>query len=124
MPEFDTDRDRRSTPRHLACGLAFVDREDGTPRRALIADISKTGARLFTRAQLEPDEVIRVSLHLLADRPAVELSARVVRWTERPAALAEVWRYDAAIAFDAPLPIEESVLVAIAERQAIARSNG
>jgi hypothetical protein len=119
----DLEADRRSTPRHLACGLAFVDREDGTPRRALIADISKTGARLFTRANLSPDETIRVSLHLLADRPPVEVEARVVRRTERPPALAEVWRFDAAIAFSAPLPIDEAVLAEVAQRQADARSN-
>jgi hypothetical protein len=120
----DAESDRRSSTRHLACGLALVDRDDGTPRRALIADISATGARLFTRADLEPDEKILVSLHLVANQPPIEIGAKVVRSSERPPALAEVWRFDAAIVFESPLPIDETILAEVAQRQSIARANG
>jgi hypothetical protein len=112
-----TSSDRRSALRHLACGLAFIDREEGTPRRALIADISTTGAKLFTRADLAPGEAVALTLHIFGDKPPVETLARVVRTAERPAPLAEVWRWDAAVVFEPPLTVDEALIAEVAARQ-------
>ena len=112
-----TSSDRRNALRHLACGLAFIDREEGTPRRALISDISTTGALLLTRADLSAGEQIALTLHILPNQPALETIATVVRVGERPAALAEVWRFDAAVHFEPALPVDEKLLAEVAARQ-------
>lgn len=116
-----TSSDRRTALRHLACGLAFIDREEGTPRRALITDISRTGARLFTRADLAAGEEVALTLHIVPNQPPVEAIGAVVRCEERPAALAEVWRFDAAVRFAVPLEIDEAALAEVAARQATAK---
>lgn len=112
-----TSSDRRNALRHLACGLAFIDREEGTPRRALIADISTTGALLLTRADLTAGDQIAVTLHILRDQPPIESLATIVRVGPRPPALAEVWRYDVAVRFDPPLTVDEKLLADVAARQ-------
>ena len=104
-----TSSDRRNALRHLACGLAFIDREEGTPRRALIADISTTGALLLTRADLAAGAQVALTLHILPGQPPVETLATVVRVGERPLALADVWRFDAAVHFETALTVDEAL---------------
>jgi len=112
-----TSSDRRNALRHLACGLAFIDREQGAPKRALIADISTTGALLLTRAELTAGDEIALTLHVLPNEPAVETLATVVRVAELPPAVADLWRFDAAVHFESPLAIDEKVLADVAARQ-------
>lgn len=112
-----TSSDRRNALRHLACGLAFIDREEGTPRRALIADISTTGALLLTRADLTAGDQLALTLHILPGQGPIETLATIVRVGERAAALAEVWRYDVAVRFEPELTIDEKLLAEVAARQ-------
>ena len=109
--------DRREGDRHLACAFAHVAPEDGGVRRAVIADISLTGARLLTRARFAAGDEVGLTLHLPSGM--VEMRASVVRHEARPAEVAEMWPYEAAVRFETPLAVDEAVLRDLAARQAL-----
>ena len=110
---------RRNEHRHLACMLAQIAQGDRDPRNALIRDISTTGALLLTRAKLQVGDPIHLSLYLSTDEGSqpVTASGRIVRFEQRPRALADVWTHSAAVHFDTPLAQLAPGLEAIAARQ-------
>ncbi len=119
MSPTDSGDNRRIEPRHLACMLAQIAQGDRDPRNALIRDISTTGALLLTRAKLQVGEPIQLSLYLTADEVAqpIQAAGKIVRFEQRPRALADVWTHSAAIQFDVPLVQLASELETIASKQ-------
>jgi hypothetical protein len=110
---------RRNDQRHLACMLAQIAQGERDPRNALIRDISTTGALLLTRAKLEVGHPVQLSLYLSADEGAQPITAagKIVRFEQRPRAVADVWTHSAAVQFDVPLTQLASDLEAIAAKQ-------
>lgn len=109
--------ERRQDNRHLVCAFAYVAPPAGDARRAIIADISVTGAKLLTRAKLTPGDVVELTLHLPAG--VTEMRAVVLRHESRAKELADVWPYELAVRFETPLAIDEQALRELAAKQRI-----
>lgn len=101
----------------MSCIPAYVETEGNSRRLAMIRDISTTGARLLVQEQWQPGEAVRLSLYLAEDpneaRPA---SGKVVR-AERRTGTREVWGYQIAVEFDAPITEYSAEINALTERQ-------
>lgn len=119
MSEAKTSDNRRVETRHLACMLAQIARGERDPRNALIRDISTTGALLLTRAKFEVGETLELSLYLTVEEGVQPITApgKVVRFEQRPRAVADVWTYSAAVQFDKPLAYLAGELEDIAAKQ-------
>ena len=111
--------ERRRELRHLACVLAQVERGQGSPRSAVIRDISTTGAMLLTRASLEVGEKVRLSLFITGDpQKPVEVVATVRRSGPRAREVSDVWPRSAAVQFEERLTHLAKQLHVIAQQQA------
>ncbi len=118
-PDLNDGSDRREETRHFACFPAHIQREGGSPRTALIKDLSVTGALLLTRASLAVGDAVHLNLYLseLAVDPRVA-AARVVRVEKRRSERAEVWPFSVGVQFDVPLRDCEADIKEIEARQA------
>ena len=70
---------------------------------ALIANISRTGALLWTRLELDVDQELALTIHFDDDVMGHDTHARVVRTVRRPPDEATLWYYDVAVCFIQPL---------------------
>jgi hypothetical protein len=108
--------ERRREPRHLACFPAYIE-DAGKSRSAIIRDLSINGARLLTRAHLEVDDHIRLSLYITIEpSDPVIVMGRVVRvgpWGDGTT----LWSSSVAVEFDEPATEHEQVIKDLSERQ-------
>jgi hypothetical protein len=111
--------ERRTAMRHLACVLAQVSRGQGSPRSALIRDISTSGAMLLTRASFEVGEKVRLSLFITGDpSKPIDVVGTIRRAGPRPNKMADVWPRSAAVQFESKLTHLSKQLADIAAQQA------
>jgi hypothetical protein len=110
--------ERRGGVRHLACFPAYVETAQGTPRSALIRDLSVTGALLLTRARLQIGDPVKLLLYLSSEGAPQTVSGKVVREERRSIEMAHPWSKQVAIQFDEPVPELESRARELADRQA------
>jgi len=94
--------DRRVVTRYLTCYPFHIQKGDrgetGDLEIAIIQDLSERGAFVLTTTELAPDA--RVKLHLdFGDTPNLQIEGRVVRSTKRPAEVADLWHFGAAVEF-------------------------
>lgn len=100
--ERESGADRRVATRYLTCYPLNIQTGDsghtGDLEIALIHDLSELGAFVLTTTALSPDA--RVKLHLdFGETADLVVEGRVVRCTRRPAEVAELWHFGAAVAF-------------------------
>jgi hypothetical protein len=110
---------RRTAERHLACFPAEVKRPDGETRYSIIRDLSKTGALLLVRTDLDVGDRVRLTLHL-SERgfTTSAASGKVVRTEPLSDDEVGLWTRKIAVQFDEPLDMAESELEALRERRA------
>ncbi len=94
--------ERRVVTRYLTCYPFHIQKGDrgdtGDLEIAIIQDLSERGAFVLTTTELSADA--RVKLHLdFGDTPDLQIEGRVVRSTRRPAEVADLWHFGAAIEF-------------------------
>jgi hypothetical protein len=110
--------ERRNASRQLSCIPAHIGSKEDTPHLALIHDVSSTGALLFTRAQLEVDEEVTLSLYLSPDSaPPREASGKVVRVGRRALDRADIWQWEVGVEFHEPIDEYQSEIEDLTERQ-------
>lgn len=110
--------ERRGDLRHLACFPAHVETAEGTPRSALIRDLSVSGALLLTRARIRVGEKVKLALYLGDSPDPFIVSGSVVREERRTGELAHPWTKSVAVQFDALLVDLEPQIKALADHQA------
>jgi hypothetical protein len=122
--EEPTPSERRGGFRHLACFPAHLETEQGTPRSALIRDLSVSGALLLTRARLAIGDEVKLSLYLREGLEPFATTARVVREEKRTSEMVHPWTKAVAVQFDQLLPELEDEAKSLADRQAALRGPG
>jgi hypothetical protein len=98
--------ERRVAVRHVACVPADVELDgEAEPTTALIAEISVSGALLFTCGKWEVGDTLRLSLQLSGDAAAEPqaVAGKVVRVAPRGLECSDLWGYTAAVQFDTPV---------------------
>jgi hypothetical protein len=115
--------DRRGGERHLPGCPAYVERGEGSPRAALIYDLSVTGALLLGRRALPPGEPLRLQLFILEDLAQFRVATgKVVRSEPLGDDAVGLWSHRIAVQFDEPLTMYEAEIHALAEREARLRT--
>jgi hypothetical protein len=110
--------ERRTASRLIACIPAYLDSIQDEHDLALIRDVSTTGARLFTRTKLPIGLSVRLELYVRGDAGTPsEAMGHVVRSDRRDLALSDVWPWEVAVEFEAPLEDAEHEIEALSERQ-------
>ena len=110
--------ERRNASRRLSCIPANIESKQDASHLALIHDVSSTGARLFTRAKLDVDDEVTLSLYLSPDqKPPREASGKIVRVTERDIDKSDVWRWEVGVEFHASIEEYAAEIEALIERQ-------
>lgn len=109
--------ERRTVERQIACYPAEVENAAGNRELALIRDVSVTGALLFLRRRPNEGDPVRLQLHLGAEgEPGIDAAGSIVRVLMRDSGSRDLWRYSAAVHFDAPLDAYRAEIEALAER--------
>lgn len=105
------------------CTLVEVQPEPSTfepieDHKAIIRDISVSGASFLTRVPLEEGERLSLNIQLTRelDGPTVKAEAKVVRVDHFDADRADVWSCQIAVSFDKPLSGHEEEIDALADR--------
>ena len=110
--------ERRTKTRQLTCIPAFFESKRESQDLALIRDISISGARLFTRVKLEPEEAVTLHLYLGAEGSAPKKSeGKVVRVERRDPAQADVWAFEVGVVFAEPITSYEAEIEDLCKRQ-------
>ncbi len=110
--------ERRTASRLIACIPAYLDSKQDEHDLALIRDVSTTGARLLTRTNLPIGQSVHVELYVRGDAGTPsQATGRVVRSDRRDIALSDVWPWEVAIEFEAPLEDADHEIEALSERQ-------
>jgi PilZ domain len=111
--------ERRLGVRHLACFPAYLHREDGRTRTAIIRDLSATGASLLVHTKLAAGDHVRLSLFIHGDvKESQEATARVVRVEDVDDACSGPWSLRIAVQFDEELAGVLPEIQRLAEHQA------
>lgn len=112
----DSNDDRRRERRDYSCIPAYMESKDETQYLALIRDVSTRGARLFVQKSLPIGDPVHLSLYLSGQsqdpRPATGLVVRC-----EPRAVREVWQYEIAVEFDAPIDDYAEEIADLTRRQ-------
>ncbi len=110
--------ERRTASRLIACIPTYLDSKQDEHDLALIRDVSSTGARLLTRTNLSIGLSVHLELYVRGDAgTSSEATGRVVRCDRRDIALSDVWPWEVAIEFEAPLEDADHEIEALSERQ-------
>lgn len=110
--------DRRTASRLIACIPAYLDSIHDEHDLALIRDVSTTGARIFTRTKLPIGLSVRLELYVRGDAGTPsEVNGHVVRADRRDIAVSDVWPWEIAVEFEAPLKDSDREIEALSERQ-------
>jgi len=112
-----TPSERRLGGRQLACFPAYLERDDGTTRVAMIRDLSASGARLVVRANVKVGDPVVLKLFIHGDtEKSRDARARVVRTEtiEDPG----LWSLRIAVQFDDELTDVLPEIASLADHQA------
>jgi len=110
--------ERRTAARRIACIPAYLDSMRDEQDLALIRDVSARGARLFTRTELSVGLAVHLRLYVRGDSaPPNEARGRVVRSESRDIAVSDVWPWEIAVEFEAPLEDDGEEIEALSQRQ-------
>ena len=111
--------ERRTASRLIACIPAYLDSIHDEHDLALIRDVSSTGARLLTRTKLPIGLSVHLELYVRGDGGTpTEASGHVVRSDRRERAVSDVWPWEIAVEFEAPLEDADHEIESLSERQA------
>jgi hypothetical protein len=111
-------QERRTATRKLSCIPAYVEAKAESPHLALIHDVSAGGALLFTRAKLDIDEELTLSLYLSPDEsPPRETTGKVVRVERRALDRSDVWQWEIGVEFHQSISEFASEIEELTERQ-------
>lgn len=117
------DSDRRRHPRCLVCTPVEVKPEPSTfepieDHKAVIRDISVSGASFLTRVPLDQEDRLDLTIYLSRDEggDSIKTGARVVRVEHFEPERADVWTCQIAVAFDQPLDGHEQAIEELGER--------
>ncbi len=111
------ESDRRGGERHVACFPAYLEREAGSRRAAMILELSMTGALLLARRELPAGEPVKLQLFILDDTTKFrEASGHVVRSERLDEAAVGLWSCRLAVQFKEPLTMYEDEIRALKER--------
>jgi hypothetical protein len=120
LVNFDDHRrmERRSSFRQLTCIPVAFDSEKSAHDVALICDASTTGARLYTRGELQLQEPVTLELFLKpAPTEPRRVDAKVVRVERTALAVSEVWPWEVAVEFDEPITAYQKEIEDLCRRQ-------
>jgi len=110
--------ERRTNSRQLTCIPAFFESKRDSQDLALIRDVSVTGARLYTRVKLDPEDSVTLHLYLGPESsPPRKTEGRVVRVERRDPTQSDVWAFEIGVVFAAPITAYESEIEALCKRQ-------
>jgi hypothetical protein len=110
--------ERRNNSRQLTCIPAYFESKRDSQDLALIRDVSVTGARLFTRVKLEPEEAVTLHLYLGAESsPPRKSEGKVVRVERRDPAQADVWAFEVGVLFAEPISAYQAEIDELCKRQ-------
>ena len=113
--------ERRGDERFLTCVAASVEHDASRARSALIEDISVSGARLLTRARVEPEHAVRLDIRLSNDGIVMHVDARVVRVE---AVNNPMWTRRVAVVFDELATQYEEAFKTLAAQRALSGIDG
>lgn len=102
---FSTHREPRlrSEDRISSSLPAAINNRRDLEHIALVVNVSRTGALLWTRFRCEPGEEISLTLHFEDEFHGYDAQAIVVRIKERTIGSSELWHFAVAVRFTAPL---------------------
>lgn len=110
--------ERRTNSRQLTCIPAYFESKRDSQDLALIRDVSVTGARLYTRVKLEPNEAVTLHLYLGPESsPPRKTEGSVVRVERRDPAQSDVWTFEVGVVFASPITAYESEIEELCKRQ-------
>ena len=114
-----TPSERRLGYRYLSCFPAYLEREEGGTRAAMIHDLSVSGALLLVRSKLAIGDTVRLKLFFNGDMESGRESvARVVRVELLSDPYAGPWSSRVAVQFDEELTGVDREIEALAKKQA------
>jgi len=93
----------RTTERIPSSIPAALDGQRDLNHVALVANISRSGALLWTRLELDVGQTLALAIHFDNEVQGHETVAQVVRVSRRPPEGNALWRYDVAVRFVEPL---------------------
>jgi hypothetical protein len=113
----DQTDERRADARHFACFPTTVETGQGSPRTALIRDLSVSGALLLTQIPLPVGQAVTLALYLDGETPRV-VTGQVVRDERRHLKVSHPWTHSVGVKFDDPLEDLDTEIKDLAARQA------
>jgi hypothetical protein len=114
-----TPSERRLGYRYLSCFPAYLERQEGGKRAAMIHDLSVSGALLLVRSKLDIGDTVRLKLFFNGDMESGrEAVARVVRVERLSDPFAGPWSDRVAVQFDEELLGVDGEIEALAKKQA------
>ena len=110
--------DRRGFARQLSCIPAHFESTSDSQDLALIRDVSVSGAKLFTRMKMAPDDPVTLHLYLGAEADEPKLAkGRVVRVERRQPETADLWTWEVGVEFDVAITPYEKEIEELCKRQ-------
>jgi hypothetical protein len=109
--------ERRKEERRLSCIPASLQASEDDDL-ALIRNVSRTGALLFTRIKYEIGDQLTLSLHLTGLDDGLPARATVVRVVARDYTRKDLWRYEVGVNFEEPIDGYAEQIREIGDRQA------
>lgn len=106
--------DRRVHERRITCVVGEVETKDKSSL-ALIRNVSKSGALLFSARAFDVDSPIDLLIHTSVEPGSrkITTSGTVVRCEPLDPSRTDMWRCELGVHFDQPLDAEEEELAAI-----------
>ncbi len=108
--------ERRAAERHLSCIPAYIIGPAAEKALALIRDVSVTGARILTRAELDEGALVTLELYLSADSSEA-LIASGVALRVQPNPDNDQWRWQVGVRFEPSIDQHSKLIEEFTQRQ-------
>jgi len=110
--------ERRANERSLVCAPVGVEPQTSKGHKAVLRDISMTGASFLTRVVLQAEEPVTLTIELdrASQGRSVRASGKVVRVQALDPECADVWTHQIAVHFNEPLSRYEAEIQELADR--------
>jgi len=104
--------------RRLVCAPVGVHPQTAKQHKAVLRDISVSGASFLTRVRLSVGEPVRLTIQLSREPggKSCEADSKVVRVEALEPERADVWSHQVAVSFDEPLQGVDSEIRELSER--------
>lgn len=107
--------ERRAAKRQLSCIPAYITGPAAEKALALIRDVSVTGARILTRAELDEGVPIDLELYLSGESSALTASGVTIRVEPNPSN--DQWRWQVGVRFEPAITEHAALIEAFTQSQ-------